>query len=399
MGVRQLAAPLNAANAATRSFVPKAASPDTTASSAAISPLHRTRRSHYTPVRPPLLESPKEAAKRIPGSLDKTSPDAVRPVEVDQHNLRVRADSHGWSPCSRPGRRVDHHFAERAQPIGVGAENPLDDPPRREQLPSMRVPGKLQRDSGLLRHRKTMRRVAHQNAGATSVQLHSVQDQLEPSRAGRSVVIHAHDLHPVDNHFPVVQDANARVFGGFQGSAACKLLMISRNQISSEGRTQLGPGLRQAFRISASPVVEIAADENDIRRERRGHLDNPAAEANPAYVPQVQIADEGGRTSAPRFGQIRQIHVHSADADARPVEYSVESDEKSQTEQRRHDHRPARTPSAKPRNPIKNPGKRRRATEKVQESKPGSRKAVKHPTNQLDDRNARIEAVTKLTDS
>jgi hypothetical protein len=129
-------------------------------------------------------------------------------LEMNQDEFRGCAKAHGRTPGAGAASRVDQEAAETFQPIHELAVDARGDPGPREELTTVRVPGKLQGDALLFRDLQLIGSVREQNAGALGVERSLPQNGAESLGMNQSAMVHTDQVQAVEGYLFVVQYTN-----------------------------------------------------------------------------------------------------------------------------------------------------------------------------------------------
>ena len=81
--------------------------------------------------------------------------------------------------------------------------------------------------------------------------------------------MHAYDLHAINGHFFIIQNADARVLDGVEVFCGIgKLLVISQDKECPQRSREPRPGLGKLAHPRHRAVVHIAGDKDDVGRSR-----------------------------------------------------------------------------------------------------------------------------------
>src|SRR5208282_805111 len=229
--------------------------------------------------------------------------------EADEDDFGAGADAHRWAPRARAAGRIDEKIAEALESVDERAVDARGKPREREELAGVRVPRKLQADFFLGGDWQGARLVSEQDAGAIRVEMGVAEDRAEMLGVHRVAMVHADKLQTVDDNFFVVQHAHAGIADGFEVlRLIAELLVVPGNKVGAERRRELFERRGEVTSVGGGTVVEVAADQDDVRRETRQHGDEALREAMAADVAEVCVRDQSGDAPAPGCRQVREFH-------------------------------------------------------------------------------------------
>ena len=139
------------------------------------------------------------------------------------------------------------------------------------------------------------------------------------------MIEHACDLHPVDDHNLIGENADAGARDRI--NILCgrvKLLVIARRKINAAGRGELFEWRQQAVKLALCAIEEVAGEKDKIRIDAGGQGCHAPAESDAVNAAQMEVAEKNGPAATPGRGQVGKMDPYAVNANDADIDQAIE---------------------------------------------------------------------------
>src|ERR1700686_5884031 len=141
-----------------------------------------------------------------------------------------------------------------------------------------------------------------QNACLIPIEAGPLQYCAEAIGVYRTVVMYAHNLQAIEEHFFVVQHMDTRAAHCIEVVRRVrKFFVVSGHEIGSDSCGELFPWCSELVRIHLGSVVQVTGDEDNVRSQPLDHSDNAPHESDSVDGAKMDVGDERGHTATPGY--------------------------------------------------------------------------------------------------